>query len=97
MPGHSGIFGNEKADELARKGSETPFEDSKPAVGLAYSTQRSVIREHYTMKQIKIWQNLDSSRHSRTMVNGPKARNTKYLLNMTREDLRTSIGAISIE
>ncbi|KAJ8981752.1 hypothetical protein NQ317_004932 [Molorchus minor] len=34
-PGHSKIQGNEKADELARKGSSTPFIGPEPALGVS--------------------------------------------------------------
>lgn len=36
VPGHHGIEGNDKADELARKGSETQFVGSEPAIGQAF-------------------------------------------------------------
>jgi ribonuclease HI len=35
VPGHSGIRGNETADELAREGSAHPFVGPEPAVGVS--------------------------------------------------------------
>ena len=38
IPGHSGLDWNEKADELARKGSSTQFIGPEPCFGLSTST-----------------------------------------------------------
>ena len=34
VPGHSGVDGNEKADELARAGSDSEFIGPEPAIGI---------------------------------------------------------------
>ncbi|KAJ8917941.1 hypothetical protein NQ315_002636 [Exocentrus adspersus] len=41
VPGHSGIKGNEKADELARKGSSASYIGPEPAVGVSKTMVRS--------------------------------------------------------
>jgi ribonuclease HI len=42
--GHMGIYGNEKANQLARQGSSSPFIGPEPALGISTKTAREVIR-----------------------------------------------------
>ena len=44
VPGHSGIFGNEWADELARKGAETDFVGPEPALPISSCWIKQKIR-----------------------------------------------------
>ena len=43
VPGHEDILGNERADELAKKGADTPFTGPEPVLGLPYSVVRLAI------------------------------------------------------
>ena len=43
MPGHEVILGNERADELAKKGADTPFTGPEPVLGLPYSVVKRAI------------------------------------------------------
>lgn len=95
VPGHSNVEGNEKADNLARMGSKTPFYGPNPTLGLTYTTQRSIIRDFYKTEHKKLWKSLATCKHSKTIIDGPNSRNTKFLLNKSRQDLRIIIGAIT--
>lgn len=95
VPGHNNVVGNEKADELARMGSKIPFCGPKPALGLTYTTQRRLIRDFYNDLHKRLWKSLTNCKHSKAIIDGPNSKNTKFLLNKSRQDLRHIIGAIT--
>jgi Ribonuclease HI len=45
VPEHDGTLGNERADELANKGADTPFTGPEPVLGLPYSVVKRAIGE----------------------------------------------------
>ena len=95
VPGHSNITGNEKADNLAREGSNTAFIGPEPVTGLPYSTQRSIIRNFYAKKHKLEWVKLNSCRHSKNFIKEPNKKMTNYLLSISRSNLRLVIGTIT--
>ena len=88
VPGHSDIDGNEKADLLAREGSDKVPIGPGPIIGLTYSTQRSIIRNFFKKQHEQQWRNL-------TIINAPNYRNTKFILNKSRKDVRLIISSIT--
>ena len=44
VPGHEGIEGNEKADAIAKKGTETQFIGPEPFCGVPYATLMIALR-----------------------------------------------------
>jgi Ribonuclease HI len=43
VPGHEGILGKERADELAMKSADSPFTGPEPVLGLPYSLVKRAI------------------------------------------------------
>ena len=55
-------MGNERADELAKKGANTPFTRPEPILGLPYNVVKRAIRDWMERKQrvLEVWQRLQA-------------------------------------
>ncbi|MBZ5796184.1 RNAse HI domain-containing protein, partial [Burkholderia contaminans] len=84
VPGHTGIEGNEKADELARQGSSTPFTGAEPALGIPKSIVRGQIGEWVRNRQNEYWNSISRQRHGKMFIKGTCEERTEELLKMNR-------------
>ena len=95
VPGHSGILGNEKADELARKGSSSRFTGAEPAVGVYAGLMRSLVRRKTTQMHQKRWDELTNCRQAKEFLAGCNTATTKFLLSLNRTKLRAMVGVLT--
>ena len=95
VPGHQGIAGNEKADELAREGSNKKLIGPEPAFGITYASQRQLIRDTFTRRHDELWKRLDNRKHCKNFIVRSNKRTTNFLLNKSRIELRSIIGLIT--
>ena len=94
--GHTGIEGNEKADNLAREGSKITFIGSEPVFEIAQSTAKTFIRKWITSKFRKEWNQQERLRQSRTFILDPMDRSeVKRLLSSNRNQLRAFVGVLT--
>ena len=64
VPGHEGILSNERADELAKKGADTPFTGPEPILGLLYSVVKRAIGDWMERKHIVCWKSGKDCKHT---------------------------------
>lgn len=93
--GHSGIEGNIKADELARKGSSTLYTGPEPALGVTKTTARGHIRNWIKNQHEEYWEKIPKNEHGKTFIKGPSQKKTKELLTLSRNHLRTTVGLLT--
>jgi ribonuclease HI len=94
VPGHEGIEGNEKADELARKGSSVQPIGPEPFLPVT----RSFMRRQYGIKTKNAFQaawNRSLCRQSKLFVNGPKQPDSCFLLSLHRRQLKTVVAFLT--
>ena len=58
VSGHGDILGNVWADELTKKGADTPFTGPEPVLGLPYSVVKRAIGDCMERKHIEYWKSI---------------------------------------
>jgi len=82
VPGHSGIYGNEQADQLAKAASFKSYVGPEPALPVPTSVVQSQLQA-WTLRETQIrWQNLKSCRQEKETINGLNHQRTKEMLRL---------------
>ncbi|XP_063361824.1 uncharacterized protein LOC134650821 [Cydia amplana] len=95
VPGHQGVMGNEKADELARIGAETEYIGPEPALPMSADVTKGVIEKVKEMEAQREWEEETGCRQSKMMIKGLDHRRTRYLLKLGKSSLRLLTGIIT--
>ena len=95
IPGHMGIHGNEMADELARKGSESNDLHADNSVLLPISLLMSKISTDFLNKANARWNTINACRVSRKLWTQFDKKRTKELLSLNRPQLSLLIGILT--
>ncbi|XP_066909368.1 uncharacterized protein [Halyomorpha halys] len=88
VPRHKGIKGNERADYLARKGSEYVPLTPEPISGISLSHAKRHIKKIAESKAGLLWRNTRGIEQSKMFLKGPCPKRSNCLLNMDRSILR---------
>ncbi|KAJ8916956.1 hypothetical protein NQ315_008356 [Exocentrus adspersus] len=88
VPGHSGIKGNEKVDELARKGSSASYIGPEPAVGVSKTMVRSQVKEWVNAQHKEYWKNITRHQNGKIFKKEPAKKLILELLALSRNKLR---------
>jgi hypothetical protein len=92
VSGHSGIRGNEIADQLARGGSVHYFAGPEPALGVSRQTIKNKIQCWLNKQQMTLWQALaGTQRQARELISGPRITAKTKLLSFNRTQSRVVI------
>lgn len=94
VPGHCGIEGNEKADQLAKIGSSTQFIGPEPYFGIAPCGLKLELKNLERTKIKLTWTNTSDSRQAKRFIE-PDARKTLRLINLNKHELSTYTGLIT--
>ena len=94
VPGHEGIDGNEKADDLAKKGTEMCLVGPDPCCGVSYSCSKGLVRGWLARWKDRLWWTTPGLRQSKLFVN-PYAKESGRLLLLAKGELRILSGMLT--
>jgi ribonuclease HI len=92
VPGHSGVEGNEKADQLAKFGADEPLLDPEPFCCITKKTARMAIDLWAQSKARMAWKHTPGQRHAKKMINKSSNKLTSDLLILSRNQMRLVVG-----
>ncbi|XP_063975045.1 uncharacterized protein LOC135161427 [Diachasmimorpha longicaudata] len=94
-PGHAGIKGNEKADELAKNGSNRAFRGEVEHVGVHIDFVKDLVKERGDRRIVERWDSETGARHTKSFLEKPTRKIAETLLGLNRAKLRAIVGLIT--
>ena len=89
VPGHSGIRGNETADQLAKAGAEAGFMGPEPAVGVPCCMGREMIRGWLRNQHLASWRSKEGCRQARALIgDSPRGDLAACIMSLSRREAR---------
>jgi ribonuclease HI len=96
VPGHSGIRGNEIADELAKEGSAHHFVGPEPALGVSRQWIRRKIQCWLDRQHLVRWRGLvGTMRQAQELISGPNIAARTALMSFNRAQSRVVTGLLT--
>lgn len=93
VPGHMGLEGNEKADELAREAAEMVPVGPEPFIPISYASVRSRIADWAMTEHWAVWDKAQC-RQAKDFIEGPGTIK-KTLLSLERTDIRNVVAMLT--
>lgn len=95
VPGHCGVEGNEKADFLARKGSNLEMFGPEPAIGISKSSVMHKLILNISTSQWNRWILSSSCRQTKEFNLSLDKSRQKYLLSLNRPNIKIIMDLIT--
>ena len=91
VPGHSGVKGNEKADQLSKKGAEGKQIGPEPIMGLAPCCTKLAIKKWVVGKLNEYWARVKGCRQTRAFLGKCRQADLDHaILGLPKNDTRTT-------
>lgn len=92
VPGHKGYEGNEKADELAKRGADSPLTGPEPFLGTPICNIKQIVNKWEETKKSEFWSNTPGQLRSKLFMPLHSKVKSKNLITLSRDKLRVLVS-----